>query len=239
MPRHARARIPPRSGKLARVVHLLSLVLLVGVVDSLNPSTVAPALYLAGGRRPFRSVLGFIAGVFVVNLAGGLLLTLGPGQAILAVAPHPGFEIRRLLELSLGHATFLVAAGLWLARDRLQQHVSGNQERIEGSSLLVGAGITAAELPTAVPYFAVIAAVVGSGRSAGTQIALIIIFNATFVAPLVAILALRALTGARGRDRIAALRARLDRQLAHLIPALVLLVAIVLTTRGSVGLLRH
>ena len=221
------------------MVHLLSLVLLVGVVDSLNPSTVAPALYLAGGRKAFRSLSGFIVGVFGVNLLGGLLLTLGPGQAILAVAPHPGFEVRRLLELALGLATFLVAVGLWLARDHLQQRVSGNQDRIDRSSLLVGAGITAAELPTAVPYFAVIAAVVGSGRPLGAQVALLVVFNATFVAPLVAILVLRVLTGARGRERIASLRARLDRQLAHVIPALVLLVAIVLTARGSVGLLRH
>jgi cytochrome c biogenesis protein CcdA len=221
------------------VVHLLSLVLLVGVVDSLNPSTLAPALYLAGGRRPLRGLLGFIAGVFVVNLLGGLVLALGPGQAILAVAPHPGFEVRRLLELALGLATFLVAIGLWLARDRLQRHVSGNQDRIDRSSLLVGAGITAAELPTAVPYFAVIAAVVGSGRAVGTQVVLLVVFNATFVAPLVAILLLEALTGTRGRERIVSLRARLDRHLARAIPALVLVVAVVLTVRGGVGLLRH
>jgi cytochrome c biogenesis protein CcdA len=221
------------------VLHLLSLVLLVGVVDSLNPSTVAPALYLAGGRQPLRSLLGFIAGVFLVNLLGGLVLALGPGQAILAVAPHPGFEVRRLLELALGLATFLVAIGLWLARDRLQRRVSGNQERIDGSSLLVGAGITAAELPTAVPYFAVIAAVVGSGRAVATQVGLLVVFNATFVAPLVAILLLESLTGRRGRELIVSLRARLDRHLARVIPALVLVVAVVLTARGSVGLLRH
>ncbi len=71
------------------MVHLLSLVLLIGVIDSLNPATVAPALYLAGGHSPHRGLLGFIAGVFTVNLAGGILLALGPGQAILALAPHP------------------------------------------------------------------------------------------------------------------------------------------------------
>jgi cytochrome c biogenesis protein CcdA len=221
------------------VLHLLSLVLLVGVVDSLNPSTVAPALYLAGGRQPLRGLLGFIVGVFVVNLLGGLALALGPGQAILALAPHPGFEVRRLLELALGLATFIVAIGLWLARDRLERRVSGNQDRIDGSSLLVGAAITAAELPTAVPYFAVIAAVVGSGRAVGTQVVLLVVFNATFVAPLVAIFLLEALSGARGRERIVSLRARLDRHLAQVIPAVVLVVAVVLTARGSVGLLRH
>jgi cytochrome c biogenesis protein CcdA len=219
------------------VTHLLVLVLLIGFVDSLNPATVAPALYLAGGREAHRSLLGFIAGVFFVNLAGGVVLALGPGQAILAIAPRPGVELRHLLELVLGLATFLVAAGLWLARGRLERHVTGKEARIDRSSLLVGAGITAAELPTAVPYFAVIAAVVGSGRSAGTQFALLLVFNLAFIAPLTAVFILRSLLRERGRELIERLRARLDRHLSIAIPALVLVVAVVLTTAGTVGIL--
>src|SRR5580700_11415677 len=130
------------------MVHLFVLVVVIGVIDSLNPATVAPALYLAGGYSPNKGLLGFIAGVFAVNLAAGVLLALGPGQAILALSPHPGRDVRHLLELSLGIATFLVAAGLWLARNRLERHMAGNTGRIDRSSLLVGAGITAAELPT-------------------------------------------------------------------------------------------
>lgn len=151
------------------MVHLLALVLLIGVVDSLNPSTVAPALYLAAGRSPHRGLLGFIVGVFGVNLVGGLLLAVGPGQAILALIPRPGIELRHLLELCLGLAIFVLAIGLWFARGRLERHVVGREDRIDRSSLVVGAGITAAELPTALPYFAVIAAVVGSGGRSGRR----------------------------------------------------------------------
>lgn len=218
------------------MAHLVGLVVLIGLLDSLNPSTVAPALYLAAGREPHRSLLGFTTGVFAVNLAAGLALALGPGQAILALAPHPGFEVRRLLELALGLATAGVAVGLWLARERVSLHVAGNTHRIDGSSLLVGAGITAAELPTAVPYFAVIAAVVGSGRPIGTQIALLVVFNAVFVAPLLGVLGLRSLLGARGQAAVELLRRRLDRHLATAIPALVGLVALLLTARGALGL---
>ena len=49
-------------------------VVLIAVADSLNPSTVAPALYLAAGKIAVRSLLGFTAGVLVVSVVGGLLL---------------------------------------------------------------------------------------------------------------------------------------------------------------------
>ena len=42
---------------------LLGIVLSVGFADSINPSTVVPALYLTSGRNPGRALLGFIAGV--------------------------------------------------------------------------------------------------------------------------------------------------------------------------------
>jgi hypothetical protein len=221
------------------MTHLLGLVVVIGFLDSLNPSTIAPALFIAGGERPHRNLAGFIAGVFLVNLAGGVVLALGPGQALLALAPHPGFEVRREIELALGIAIFALAVWLWLARQRVATRVSGKGNRIDRSSLLVGAGISAAELPTAVPYFAVIAAVVASGRSLGAQVALLVVFNLVFVAPLVAILIVRSALPAEGAAVIEGLRARIDRSLATAIPALVGLVAILLTVRGTLGLLRH
>jgi len=219
------------------MLHLLALVLLIGIVDSANPATVAPALYLAAGLGAIRSLLGFIAGVFLVNLAGGILLAVGPGQAILALVPNPGRELRHVIELCLGGVLFVVAAGLWLARGRVARHVTEKHERIHRSSALVGAGIMVVELPTAVPYFAVIAAVVGSGRGVVTQIGLLAAFNAAFISPLVAILLVRSLARKRGRQVLEWLRAGLDRRLAEIIPALVLVAAIALTALGAAGVL--
>jgi hypothetical protein len=72
------------------MTHLLALALLIGIVDSANPSTIAPALYFAAGKDADTSLAGFIAGVFFTNLAAGVLLALGPGQALMAVVPRPG-----------------------------------------------------------------------------------------------------------------------------------------------------
>lgn len=219
--------------------HLLALVVVVGILDSLNPATIAPALYLAGGRSAHRSLAGFIAGVAGVNVLGGVILILGPGQAALALAPHPGFEVRRLIEVGAGLVTFAVAIGLWIARGRVQRRVSSADDRIDRSSLLVGAGITAAELPTALPYFAVIAAIVSSGRTLGTQIGLLGVFNAAFVAPLLAILLVRSLLGERGRAIVEALRTRVDHHIAIAVPAIVFLIAVALTARGTIGLVHQ
>jgi hypothetical protein len=151
------------------VNHLLALVIAIGLVDALNPSTIAPALYFAAGKDAQTSLLGFIAGVFFTSLAAGLLFAIGPGKALMAIVPKPGDEAKHLIEIVAGLVLLGVAIGLWLARNRLSGHVTKLTERIDRSSILVGATIVVVELPTALPYFAVILAVVDSGRSFATQ----------------------------------------------------------------------
>ena len=60
-----------------------------GSADSLNPTTVGPALYLATLRRRIWRVTLFTTGVFSVNLAVGLVLTIGPGRLLLGLVPNP------------------------------------------------------------------------------------------------------------------------------------------------------
>src|SRR5581483_5433015 len=89
---------------------LALLVLSIGIADSVNHSTVAPALYLALRRDAVRSLAGFTAGVFAVYFAGGVALTLGPASAV----PDPGARVKHLVELGLGAGTLAFAAALWL-----------------------------------------------------------------------------------------------------------------------------
>ncbi len=217
--------------------HLLAIVIGVGIVDAANPSTIAPALYLAAGKDARRGLAGFIVGVFVTNLAAGVLLALGPGQAIMAAVPRPGDQTRHIIELTAGGLIVLLAAVLWLQRSRVAQHVTANTARIDRSSLLLGAGIVVVEFPTAVPYFAAIAAVVDSGKPIPTQVVLLVIFNVCFVLPLLVILALRAFAGERARGWLERARSGIDRWLATLVPGLVLLVGLVLIAIGAYGLI--
>jgi cytochrome c biogenesis protein CcdA len=214
---------------------LLAVVLLIAVVDSANPSTIAPALYLAAGQRAGHSLLGFIVGVVVVYFLGGLLIVLGPGQALLALIPRPGLETRHLIELCLGVGLIVLAGVLWFGRKRVGRDVARDEDRFDRSSFLVGAGISLVELPTAFPYFAAMAAIVSSGKNVITQIAVLVAYNAVFVAPLLAILGVRLLARESGQRWLERLRADLDKRLAMLLPGLALVAAVALIVLGAVG----
>ena len=147
------------------MLRLAGVALSVGLADSLNPSTVGPALYLATGRRRVLRVLLFTAGVLAVDLAAGIALTMGPGRLLLGLMPHPRSTVRHALELAAGVALIAVAAGLWLARRRLARRTLPAGGGRAGSGFLAGASIAAVELPTAAPYLAVIVAVAASSAT--------------------------------------------------------------------------
>lgn len=216
---------------------LVVLAISVGIADSVNPSTIAPALYLATGLDASRRLLHFTLGVFTVYLAGGIVLVLGPGHAILSSVPRPGHRATHLIELVLGGVAFALAVMLWLRREGVAHRVIVHERQIAGSSFALGAAIMSVELPTAFPYFAVIAAVVGSGQGLTRQLLLIVIFNAAFIAPLGAIVALRRLAGARAERPLASVRAWLDRHAGGLVAGVTAALALALLLVGAVGLL--
>lgn len=66
--------------------------------------------------------------------------------------------------------------------------------------LLLAATIIVVELPTAFPYFAAIAAVLGSGVNAACQVLVLALFNLCFVLPLVAILVILLIAGDQAQN---------------------------------------
>jgi cytochrome c biogenesis protein CcdA len=215
---------------------LVALVLSVGVVDSLNPSTVGPAVYLATRKHAVRSLLGFTLGVLAVNVAAGVLLTLGPGQAILAAVPDVGEHTKHLVEVCLGLAVLALACLLWPIRHRIAHQVIPKKTLGHGSSLALGAGIALANLPTAFPYFAVIAVIIGSDSDLVTQATLIVLFNLVVIIPLLAILAISIHPGEHGDNILGYLRIKLDQWSPTLIPLVVLIFAAALLLLGGIGL---
>jgi cytochrome c biogenesis protein CcdA len=219
------------------VLALIALVVSIGAADALNPSTLAPALFFAVGPHGRRDVAGFTLGVFAVSLAGGLALTFGPGQALLTRVSKPSAHTVHLVELIAGAAALPAAALLWHARVRVAARLARSSQTGERSAWLLGAGIMAVELPTAVPYFAAIAAVVESGRSDSTQSFLLLLYNAAFIAPLVLLFVVLALAGARGAPIAARARVRLDRWAPRVAPAALVVASVVLITLGVIGLI--
>ena len=218
------------------MLRLAGVALSIGLADSLNPSTVGPALYLATGRRRVLRVLLFAAGVLAVDLAAGIALTMGPGRLLLGLVPHPRSTVRHALELAAGVALIAVAAGLWLGRRRLARRTLPAGGGRAGSGFLAGASIAAVELPTAAPYLAVIVAVAASSATRTQAIGLLALYCVAFVAPLLAIVGVLLAAGTRADPVLDAARRWLQRRWPVVLSALLVLAGGVLTVAGAVGL---
>jgi cytochrome c biogenesis protein CcdA len=218
---------------------MLALTLLVAsiaVADSINPSTVVPALYLA--TRPRATGLGsFAAGVFAAYLAGGLVLVLGPGPALIHALRDVGPQVEHLTELCAGVVLVVVGAVTWRTRGRPgDDSRRPARDHTRGSAFALGAGIATIELPTAFMYFGAVSAIVSSHSPGVAQVALVAAYNVLFVLPLVAILALRVLAGERAERRLADAGGRLRRAAPIALAAVAGCAGAVLATLGLGGL---
>ena len=152
------------------MLRLVGVVVTIALVDSLNPSTIAPAMYFASGERARRSVLEFTCAVFLTHPAGGVILVLGPGRLLLSLVAGLGTTVQHLGELDLGLG-LVVAGGLsWHHRARLARKEMPDPNPKRRSSLLLGASIMLVELPTAFPYFGAIAAILAAVGAVTGQI---------------------------------------------------------------------
>jgi len=211
----------------------------VGLADSLNPSTVGPALYLATLNERVWRVTQFTIGVFSVTLAGGLVLTIGPGRLLLGLVPHPQGTVRHVIELVAGVVLLIAAGALWLGRRSLARRELPSRAGGGRSALVAGASIAAIELPTAAPYFAVIAAIVASSASIPEEIGLLLLYNLAFVLPLLAIIVLTAFAGERADPWLKKGGAWLQRRWPVVLAGLLTFVGSVLAILGGSGLLKQ
>jgi cytochrome c biogenesis protein CcdA len=218
------------------MIRLLGLAISIGIADAVNPTTIAPALYLASGRHPRRQVAEFSLAVFGVYLVGGLAIALGPGQLLLSIVPRPGRHLGYLLETLVGTAMLGGAAFLWGYRRRLAQANPPQPSPGKKSSVLLGATITAIELPTAFPYFGVIAAIVGADVGVARTVFLLVIFNLCFVAPLLGIVATLTFAGPNAHRLLNRGRCELEGRWPAVLAILALLAGLFVTLLGVTGL---
>jgi cytochrome c biogenesis protein CcdA len=233
-----RSRKPER-GRLrnnCRVLRLMAVMISIGLADSLNPSTIAPAMYLATGRRARRDVLEFTVAVFLAYSLGGMILVFGPGHLILSLIPRPNRHVGFVLEVVAGVAMLTASAFVWGYRNRLSSRGMPSPGARSRSSALLGATIMAVELPTAFPYFAAIAAIVGSDVGPVRQILLLLLFNVCFVLPLLGIFLTLELGGPRATLLLSRARAALEQHWPTVLAVLALLAGLFVTMLGVTGL---
>jgi cytochrome c biogenesis protein CcdA len=218
------------------MLRYIGLVVSIGLADSLNPTTIAPALFLAIGERSRGRVIRFTIGVFVVYLLGGLIIALGPGQLLLSLIPRPDGRTRWILEIVAGLGMLVGAAYLWRNRERLSRRELPEADADGKSSAILGATITAVELPTAFPYFYAIAAIVGSGFDPVRQVVLLVMFNICFILPLLAIVATLTFAGEDAERVLGLVRGWLRTHWPKLLAIVGVLAGVFVTVLGVTGL---
>jgi threonine/homoserine/homoserine lactone efflux protein len=183
---------------------LTLLVVSIGIADSINPSTILPAMFLAS-RPNGRGAGAFTTGVFIVYLAGGLVLVLGPGPALIGALRDAGPRFEHVTETGAGAVLLALAVVMLRSRGRRpRQREATDRMQTSRFAFVIGAGISAIELPTAFLYFGAVSAIINATTSLTARVALVVVYNVLFVLPLVLILGLRLVAGAQADRRLAA-----------------------------------
>ena len=218
---------------------LLLVVVAYGLFDSLNPTTIAVAVLLATTQHAVLRLAGFIAGVFCVYLAGGLLLTFGPAELLRAASDSSASPIQDVVVLVLGIGAIAVGVVLWFQRERLRKHSLPSFALQPHNAFFLGAVMTGIDLPTALPYFGAILAITGADASTAWSIIALVVFNICFVLPLLAVLVFRVVWGDRSEERLERLRDRAQHWAPVLLPIVSAITGVVLVVDGVAGLVRH
>ena len=71
----------------------------------------------------------------------GVVIALGPGEAIMAAVPHPGDHTRHLIELAAGGLAFCSRRGALAPARAGRPPRDANAEKVDRNALLLGAGI--------------------------------------------------------------------------------------------------
>src|SRR5262249_35813270 len=102
---------------------------------------------------------------------------------------------------------------------------------------IAGVVVAGIELPSALPYFAVIAAIVASDSNVAQSLGLLALYCVAFVAPLLAIAVILLIAGSRAQPWLQRGGDWIQRRWPVVLACLLLLVGSALTVLGAVGLL--
>src|SRR5436305_9513078 len=154
------------------MVALTLLVASIALADSVNPSTLVPALWLATAPAAGR-LASYTLGVFAVYTLGGLVLLFGPGRILINALHHFHGPLEHVLEAVGGLIVLTVAFALWRSRAGGDGEPRERRSPTRASAFALGAGIMAIELPTAFMYFGAISAILAARPSAALEISLL------------------------------------------------------------------
>lgn len=166
---------------------LLSYLVAIAAIDSLNPTATAFQVYLLTTPKPVVRSLSFITGIFLTYWTVGLFATLGFAKLIsLVLTTHR--EWMYVIQFILGIA--LVYTGCTLnSSSSSHQPLKKKPRSLQPiQTFLLGMSVTLLEAPTAFPYLGAIERVAHAKLSLSDLAGLLGIYNLVFVMPLIGLL---------------------------------------------------
>jgi cytochrome c biogenesis protein CcdA len=161
-------------------IGLVAVILGIAVVDSVNPSALAMTGYLLTLESPWSRIRAYVAGIFALYLALGLLVVFALGDGIarlIETLSDPGVGYGVQAAVGLAAVVFAVRS------PRAARAGSTPPVATDGRAFALGLTITAVEATTALPYLGALALLARSDASAAAASALLVAYCLIFVAP--------------------------------------------------------
>lgn len=209
---------------------LLLLVLGVGLADSINPVPFAIAVLQA--TRSLRCVVLYVASGFVVTLAAGLVMLAGPGTALHALVAQASPTLVHIGQIAGGAVAVVVGIGLFIHHAHDGDPDAEAKKFEDRSPVALGALIAALDLPTAFPYLGVVVAIISASIATAERVGLIVLYNVCYALPLITVVVLRAIAGARAEKPLDAVRKAVERWGSRVFGAIAILVGLLFLYRG-------
>jgi cytochrome c biogenesis protein CcdA len=138
---------------------LFGFMVLMGAVDSLNPFTIAVHILLLGILKNVNRISIYVAGILIVYLIGGIAMFTGFSAVFGFLSEQfaliPDFVLHGI-EGILGIVLVMYAISEW-RKHHEQKQITKSLDVSTWALIVLGAGGTLSDLPTAIPYLGFIA----------------------------------------------------------------------------------
>jgi cytochrome c biogenesis protein CcdA len=181
---------------------LLTSIITLTLIDSLNPSTTAAQIFLLALKKPVSRVISFILGTFVMYTAFGFIIIFILGEPIKGFFYELG-STDYLILLAIGIALIAVGTILGWKRYIGKEGRSKSEGYVKKAmapmmamlktlnpvhTFFFGMASTAFDLPTSAFYFVALASLLDAGIGPFETTSLLILYNLLYIIPLIVIL---------------------------------------------------
>ena len=166
---------------------LLLTLFALALLDSLNPVTIAGAVFLLLTPRPVPRTLSFVAGAGLAYFAGGVLLYLGLGAVFVRVLDYLSGPWVHVLLVVLG--AVMVAVGVWMQRRKPKEGSGRTFKNLHpAATFLIGASVTGSDLPTAFPLIVAVERMTSARLEIPAALAALALYVLVYAVPLLLLL---------------------------------------------------